>query len=100
MRDAIRASTVMAALSAAVFLASGASASAAFPGSNGRIAFAHDDGPGVQYDIFTMNPDGSDRVPLTSDPGNDLFPSYSADGERIAWVHRPQGVSNTQIWVM
>jgi Tol biopolymer transport system component len=102
MRDAIRASTVTAALSAAVFLAGGASASAAFPGSNGRIAFAHDDdvGPGVQFDIFTMNPEGSDRVPLTSDPGNDLLPSYSADGERIVWVHRPQGASNRQIWVM
>ena len=87
-------------LAAGALLAAAGSAPASYPGSNGRLVFAHYPSNGGQYDIFTMSPDGSDRVQLTDNPGQDLRPSYSADGERIVWAHRPQGMTNHQIWVM
>ncbi len=75
-------------------------AAATYPGANGRIVFVHDPGPADDYDVFTMNPDGSDRVALTTDPGNERRPKYSADGERIVFERRPEGSTNNQIWVM
>lgn len=87
-------------LAAGALLAVAASALATFPGANGRIVYAHDPGPMAQYDIFTVNPDGSDPVQLTTDPGFDIRPAYSADGERIVWAHRPMGSSEFDIWVM
>ncbi len=57
---------------------------AAFPGGNGRIAYAY----GTTYteeSIWTANPDGGSATRLTS--GNtDYSPSYSADGSRIAFT--------------
>ena len=88
------------AIAVAAALAIPATAIAAYPGSNGRIVFAHDPSTNDQYDIFTMNPDGSGRVQLTNDPGNELRPSYSADGERILYAFRPVGTTSSQIWVM
>lgn len=96
----LRVCTVAAILATGALLAVTASALASYPGSNGRIAFAHDPGPMPQYDIFNVNPDGSDPVQLTTDPGTDTRPAYSADGERIVYSHRPEGASEFDIWVM
>ena len=58
-----------------------ASATATFPGRNGKIAF---DRGG---DIWTMNPDGSDQVNLTNTPSaTEYQPAWSADGTKIAFV--------------
>ncbi len=50
----------------------------------GRIAFVHSSGGGTQ--IYTMNPDGSSRTPLTTGAGRNLEPAWSADGTRIAFM--------------
>jgi hypothetical protein len=50
-----------------------------------KIAFAERVG-GVEYDIFTINVDGSNRVNLTNDPAFDFEPSWSPDGSRILFV--------------
>jgi hypothetical protein len=48
------------------------SAMGGFPGSHGRIVFATNrDG---DYEIYSMNPDGSDQTNLTNDPGQDISP--------------------------
>ena len=52
-------------------------ASAAFPGANGKVAFQHGIGS-----IWTMNPDGTDRVQLLH-VGRD--PKWSPDGSRIVF---------------
>ena len=63
-------------------------AEAAYPGANGRIAFA------TGGAIWTVNPDGSAPQQLTSptSPVVDLAPSWSPDGTRIAF-HRISGAS-------
>jgi Tol biopolymer transport system component len=57
---------------------------------NGRIAFTSDrDG---NPEIYSMNPDGTDQVRLTGNPGVDDHPKWSPDGRRIAYVcQRPSG---------
>ena len=58
----------------------------------GRIAFV------AGGDIYTMNPDGSDVTSLTNNSAQDLFPSWSPDGRRIAFISNRDG--NDGIWVM
>ena len=59
-------------------------ANAAFPGQNGKIAFSS------ANQIWTMQPDGSGRTPLTSPPANfqDFSPRWSPDGSRLAFERR------------
>jgi hypothetical protein len=54
-----------------------ASAEAAFPGQNGKIAFSCPL-------ICTMNPDGTGRTAVTSILGRDA--AWSADGTKIAFT--------------
>ena len=56
---------------------------AAFPGSNGKIAYANGSSA-YQTSIWSANPDGSSPTQLTSGTG-DWNPAYSADGQRIAF---------------
>jgi len=72
-------------------------AKAAFPGEPGRIAFMSTrDGP--DWDIFTMAPNGADVRQLTTDTGQDMFPSWSADGQQLAFTTTRDG--NAEIYVM
>jgi Tol biopolymer transport system component len=61
-----------------------ASASASFPGANGRIAFTSIRSGGT--DIYSINPDGSGETRLTDDPASDQEPAWSPDGKKIAFV--------------
>lgn len=61
-------------------------AAAAFPGSNGRIAFSRSVGLGLDYDIYTMRRGGSDRRAVVSSRFVDLDPSWSASGRRLVFV--------------
>ncbi len=67
---------------------------AAFPGDNGRIAYYDPD-----RDIYSVNPNGSSATQLTTDPGLDLYPAWSADGRRIAFSSNRGGLGE-QVYVM
>jgi Tol biopolymer transport system component len=79
-----------------VALAAAGSASATFPGANGRIAF--DSIRGGNGDVFLMNADGSGPVDLTNDPGVDSQAAVSPDGTKIAFQTTRGG--NGEIFVM
>src|SRR6476469_8926117 len=52
--------------------------------TNGKIAFASNrDG---NYEIYTMNPDGTALTRVTFDAADNNHPSYSRDGKRIAFT--------------
>jgi Tol biopolymer transport system component len=79
-------------------------ANAAFPGTNGRIAFSTDFGRRPQ--IFTALPDGSDLRQLTHVPKGHAAssPDWSPDGTKIVftidneiWVMNPDGSNQMQL---
>jgi Tol biopolymer transport system component len=72
-------------------------ARAAFPGSDGKIAYVRQVS-GSDFDIYAMNSDGSDQVDLTNNPGLDSQPAWSADGRQIAFVSERDG--NDEIYRM
>jgi Tol biopolymer transport system component len=51
-------------------------------------------------EIYVMNSDGSNQMPLTNDPAGDGGPVWSPDGTKIAWASVPVGSIIREIWVM
>ena len=69
---------------------------AAFPGANGKIAFeTNRDG---NFEIYSMNPDGSGQTNLTNNPADDTIPAWSPDGTKIAFTSFRDG--NPEIYSM
>ena len=77
---------ILAAARALLALACAApTASATFPGSNGRIAFGADTGSG--YQLYSVRSNGHDLRQLTHLPGDSLNPDWSPDGRKIVFEH-------------
>jgi Tol biopolymer transport system component len=91
----MRFGTALAAAVAAA-LAAAVPAWATFPGANGRIAFSSD--RSGDYEIYTMNPDGSDLKRLTNAPGTDGLARWSADGTKLVFSSFRDG--NSEIYTM
>jgi Tol biopolymer transport system component len=118
-----RTSTALILLAGALFAFWPSTASAAFPGTDGRIAFTashsfleacpppsvDQQGPAEEEAIFTMNADGSDVRQVTPtqhtgpecDPDfppplvRDVDPTFSPSGRRIAFAHRVEDRGDT-----
>lgn len=93
LKDIFRSFSIIALIVTVLALLNTPSAWAAFPGKNGRIAFLSDKTGSFQ--IYTMNPDGSDLFQVTDLPpaidGLAWLPDYSPDGRRIAFAHDMTG---------
>src|SRR5947209_5567761 len=90
--------TLAALVVASLFLAPVKPAEATFPGKNGKIAFSSNmtegegvDNPEGDYEIFTINPDGTGLEQLTSNDADDYAPEYSADGKWITFTSDRNG---------
>ena len=70
----------------------GDNASAAFKGTNGKLAFVR------AGDIWVVNADGSSPTRLTTHPASDRSPRFSPDGTRIAFASNRDG--DFEIFVM
>lgn len=69
---------------------------AAFPGTNGKIAFVGT--PAGYQQIFVMNADGSGLAALTDNEFGDFDPAWSPDGTKIAFTSNRE--AKNDIWVM
>ena len=70
--------------------------------TEGQLAFMRAtsfDGPEIDSDIYTINVDGSEERRLTDTPGLDGFPSWTPDGERIAFASDRDG-GNWELYTM
>jgi hypothetical protein len=84
----MRRTTPLAAVVLLLLVAAG-SAQAAFPGKNGKIVFRSN--RTGHADIYTMDPDGTNRVNLTRNPAEDVDPRWSPDGTRIVFASNRTG---------
>ena len=72
---------------------------ATIPGPNGQIAFSsnrEDD----NYEIYAMHGDGHDVTRLTDEEADDFNPSWSPDGQKIAFSSFRDSSANEEIYVM
>ena len=64
----------------------------------GKVVFSSNrDG---NWDIWTMNPDGSDPVNLTRDPAVDLHPAWSPTGEQILFTSFREEGKESSLYLM
>lgn len=73
-------------------------ATAAFPGKNGKIVFQTNRYGNGDDEIYTSNADGTNRVNLTRNTARDSFPHWSADGRRIVFASNRDG--NDEVFTM
>lgn len=76
-------------VAAVLLLTATGSARAAFPGKNGEIVFRSNRTGNA--DIYTMHPDGTNRVDLTRNPAEDVDPRWSPDATQIVFASNRSG---------
>lgn len=52
------------------------------------------------YELYLMNPDGTNQRPITDLGGENAYPTWSPDGSRIAFNHADVSGGNYDIWIV
>ena len=78
------AAVLLAMLAATLLTAAVRPAEAAFPGQNGKIVLTRVQAD-KNFEIYSMNPDGSAQTDLSNDPSQDTTPAVSPDGKKVAF---------------
>lgn len=68
-----------------------AAATAVEPVDNGKIVFSSNRDGGFQWNLYTMNPDGSGLTRLNDTTWTESQPSWSPDGSKIAFASTQNG---------
>jgi len=55
---------------------------------------------GSYYQVYSMNADGSNQVDLTNTSANDIEPSWSPNGAKIAFVSYGDHTGTGSVYVM
>jgi len=84
---------------AVVVLVVSKKAEATFPGKNGRIVYTDWDA-GKDYEIYTINPDGSGNTQLTHNNTDDIDPAYSPDGKKIVYAGQDGPKGDLEIYTI
>src|SRR5215217_4353390 len=89
LRMSLVTSAAMLAISLLALVETKNTAGADSPPQNGKIAFTTRDQSGVGYDIYTVNPDGSNLSRLINNNETDYLPqpAWSPDGTKIAFPY-------------
>src|SRR5215204_5047557 len=95
---AVAAAGLLAAVGLLVVVLYAQPAEANFPGKPAKIAYAGYDGQ--DYEIYTINPNGGGKVPLTDNSTNDRYPAYSASGKKIAYAGKDAPNGDTEIYTI
>jgi hypothetical protein len=91
---AVAAAGLLAAVGLVVFLYA-QPAEANYPGTPGKIAYSGWDGNDLE--IYTINTNGGSRKNVANNNTDDIQPSYSPSGKKIAYVYDP-GTGDTEIY--
>jgi Tol biopolymer transport system component len=83
---------------AAGLIALAVPAQAAFPGDNGKIAFSSN--ISGNYEVYSINADGTGLTNLTNNPASDGQPAWSADGTKLAFVRYDPSTQESAVWRM
>ena len=67
-----------------------------------KIAFTSTPAGGHNHDIYVMDSDGGNKRRVTVHPASDLYPTWSPDGAKIAFVsnRNNENREHSQIWVI
>jgi TolB protein len=99
-RRALMAALLSCAVSTPAFGAPAVAVAAPADSFNGRIAFSsvRTDPQAREFDIFSVNPDGSDVRRLTTNPETDRQPDWSPGGTNIAYsIDKPDSAVNFEV---
>jgi Tol biopolymer transport system component len=97
MRHLLSRTAISLALAASAALAApSAPAHAVFPGTNGKIVYSGSDG---DFEIFSINPDGTNTTQLTNNSVADTEPTVAPNGNKIAFT-RDSSSTDAEIYTM